>query len=75
MTLLHLTGGVAAVSAPVRISAVHDDLGHWYCDCDSDLSLCGRDLTDVPEDNFDEASCVVCEAMVAAPCPQCGAVD
>lgn len=50
-----------------------DDLHHFYCPCNEDLALCGKDiseephLVETPSDNV----CVVCEDLTEYPCPHC----
>lgn len=41
--------------------ASDSDLDHWCCCYDHRVSLCGFDVSDLPETDFAQASCVVCE--------------
>ena len=49
-----------------------DSLDHYYC-CDEKLALCGSDLSDAEEHDFDDHAsqvCVVCVELTR--CPMCG---
>lgn len=48
------------------------DLNHLYCDCDPDKALCGTDVSGWPE-NDEGDPCVVCDDLLWALCPRCGA--
>lgn len=51
-----------------------DDLNHLYC-CDERRGLCGTDLTDATEYEFDHDSpgvCVVCRDLAFVACERCG---
>lgn len=46
-----------------------DELDHLYC-CDSDLALCGTDVSG-HEDNDADGTCIVCLDLEFQPCPSC----
>lgn len=59
---------------PAPEADAHDDgLHHVYC-CDPDMSLCGVDLSGVPEGECTgrDVPCVVCAGLEDAPCQVCG---
>jgi hypothetical protein len=62
---------LTTLPAPVLPKADPDD-NHLYC-CDSDVSLCGLDISDTSELDFaDDECCLVCLALENAPCgPGC----
>lgn len=67
-------------ASPTTTDGTADDdaLDHFFC-CDPDAALCGADLSDVAERDFDEDSpqmCVVCFDLDRSPvnvCRICGA--
>lgn len=66
-----LSAGFAPSETPQRTGwASDDDLHHIYCECTgSNVALCGRDLTDVPEVIVDDDNlCVVCAELEVIPC-------
>lgn len=58
----------APAVSPSRQGAGHM-LNHIYC-CDPNLSLCGLDLSDVPETDS-ETDCTVCLDLEYETCPSC----
>lgn len=60
---------IAPVPPPLR-SSVGDDLDHIYC-CDPNIALCGTDISDQPEDDNAEGTCVVCLDLEFALCRLC----
>lgn len=65
---------IAPAAEPAPATDADDGLQHVYCCEDENLGLCGTDLTTVPFQEFDEASCVVCAHLdggdCAAVCPK-----
>jgi len=57
-------GGTCTLPTPTcALLPAGDDLSHYYC-CDPDLSLCGLDLSRVPESRPPLPNlCRVCEAL------------
>ena len=52
-----------------------DELDHYYCVCDPDRALCGRDISDMKECkewSCDADLCVVCDDLATRPCERCG---
>jgi hypothetical protein len=72
----------ATVLAPDPVTTDGDDgpaITHFYCGCDRDLSLCGKDISDLDDHgqawwvvDADEQTCVVCWELVREPCERCG---
>lgn len=55
-----------------------DDMIHLFCgECNQyQITICGRALQDaevIDADGAEVVECVVCAAMLLAPCPLCGA--
>ena len=62
---------LTVADAPARPKADPDD-NHLTCCCDPDTSLCGLDLSEVPEGDFDDdETCLVCLALDDVVCPDC----
>lgn len=61
------------LTAPVTVDATTEPdnrLNHWTCCVNADVALCGTDVTEDVWEDFDEASCVVCDDLVDdAHCP------
>lgn len=55
-----------------------DELDHFTCCVDTNVSLCGFDLTTTPFADFDTATCIVCDDLETGdtcpiyrtPCPE-----
>lgn len=65
------------MSATLELGTVDETAGaagmtHVVCDCNQDIALCGKDVSDRPFTEK-EPSCNVCAAMEYDPCPRCGA--
>ena len=50
---------------------------HYYCSCDRDLGLCGKDISDLVDYGVepppaDEQVCVVCDEISFIVCGRCG---
>lgn len=50
-----------------------DDLDHTVCDCDENIALCGRDVTEEPWVEDGPNPCVVCRELNDLACERCGA--
>lgn len=51
------------------------DILHYYCDCEPEIAVCGKDLTgtaEVEKMGDNDQLCVVCEELFDFPCKRCG---
>lgn len=49
-----------------------DDLFHWVC-CDTNVAICGEDVTDAAWSQAGiEIMCPLCALLENDPCPKCG---
>ncbi|MEU6725591.1 hypothetical protein ABZ917_17940 [Nonomuraea wenchangensis] len=60
----------------IRHPKAGDDENHEYC-CNPDVSLCGLDISDLSDDDFDdEECCPACADLWDLPCgPECKELD
>jgi hypothetical protein len=60
----------------ISTSDTDDEFSHYFCPCRPDISICGTPLEGRIIPGEDEPpDCVVCYAMLDAPCPRCGLED
>lgn len=57
-------------------SIVGPEARHYYCECNSDIAICGEDVSASHECPDDDSCgcvpCVVCDDLIWTPCPRCG---
>lgn len=69
--------GVSVAGFPTVDDDDKDD--HWVCCRNDDVSLCGKDVMDLPVLEFEEASCRACDNLLGTEvCPLgliCGQIN
>lgn len=62
----------AVTGRPVEVDD-DPDVGHYVCDCDQDIALCGWDVTNEPwvTEESEIPTCPMCLDMLSGPCPRC----
>lgn len=48
----------------VEFTTADDDDDHWTCCRNDDVSMCGKDVMDVPLVDFTQASCATCDSLI-----------